>query len=94
MPNNLYEKLGLTSEASNELIRKTYLQLARKYHPDHNLADETTEIFKEKTEAYQILRNPKTRAEYNDKINPEVFGEKEEPEDKEMFGDEGPVWGS
>ena len=96
---DLYEKLGLTSDASDEQIRKSYLQLARRYHPDHNHSEEATELFKEITEAYQILHNPKTRAEYNQTINLEVFGkeemfgEKEVLEDKEVFGEKGSVWG-
>ena len=50
-----YEVLGVPREASEDEIRKTYRQLARKYHPDVNPNDKSAEDkFKEINEAYDV----------------------------------------
>ncbi|NLU35674.1 MAG: molecular chaperone DnaJ [Clostridiales bacterium] len=61
-----YEILGLERGASEEDIKKAYRRLAKKYHPDLNPGDkEAEERFKEINEAYQVLSNPETRAQYD-----------------------------
>ncbi len=61
-----YEVLGLSKGASEEEIKKAYRQLAKKYHPDLNPGDKEAEArFKEINEAYQVLSNPETRAQYD-----------------------------
>jgi len=61
-----YEILGLERGASDEEIKKAYKKLAKKYHPDLNPGDkEAEEKFKEINEAYQVLSNPETRAQYD-----------------------------
>lgn len=53
---NYYETLGLSSNASQGEIRKAYLNLARRYHPDKNPGNlEAEERFKEIAEAYDAL---------------------------------------
>lgn len=69
-----YEILGVKKDASQEEIKKAYRRLARKYHPDVNPNDKTAEQkFKEINEAYEVLGDPKKRAEY-DQFGKTPFG--------------------
>ena len=55
-----YQTLGISSEASDEEIKKAYKELAMKWHPDRNQGDKGAENrFKEINEAYQILKDGK-----------------------------------
>jgi molecular chaperone DnaJ len=61
-----YVVLGVDRGASAEQIKKSYRQLAIKYHPDKNPDNkEAEELFKEASEAYQILSNPESRERYD-----------------------------
>lgn len=61
-----YDILGVKKDTSIEGIKRAYRRLARKYHPDLNPGDKATEQrFKEINEAYEVLGNPKKRAEYD-----------------------------
>ena len=61
-----YEVLGIGKSASDDEIKKAYRSLAKKYHPDLNPGDEEAESsFKEVSEAYQVLSNAETRAQYD-----------------------------
>jgi molecular chaperone DnaJ len=64
---DLYKILGVSKEASQEEIRRSYRKLARKYHPDANPDDpRAEERFKEIQHAYEILSNPEKRREYDE----------------------------
>ena len=61
-----YEVLGLSREASDAEIKKSYRRLARDHHPDANPNDSGAEDrFKELTEAYEVLSNPEARRAYD-----------------------------
>jgi molecular chaperone DnaJ len=61
-----YQKLGISKDASQNEIKKAYRKLARKYHPDLNPGDKTSEEkFKEINEAYAVLGDPQKRAEHD-----------------------------
>src|ERR1043165_9794886 len=61
-----YETLGVPRKADTEEIRKAYRKLARKYHPDLNPGDKSSEDrFKSVQEAYDILSDPKKRQMYD-----------------------------
>jgi len=61
-----YDILGVHKGASDDDIKKAYRKLAVKYHPDKNPGDKTAvEKFREATEAYEILKDPQKRAQYD-----------------------------
>jgi DnaJ-class molecular chaperone len=61
-----YKILEISSKATPEEIKKNYRKLAIKFHPDHNSGDPNCENkFKEITEAYAVLIDPKKRAQYD-----------------------------
>ena len=66
MVKDYYEILGVDRKASQEEIKKAFRKLARKYHPDLNPGDKTSEHkFKEINEAYEVLGDEKKRADYD-----------------------------
>jgi len=63
---DFYSVLGISKDASDEQIKKTYKKLAFKYHPDRNQGDKKSEEkFKEINEAYQILGDSERRSQYD-----------------------------
>ncbi|MGB9177029.1 MAG: J domain-containing protein [Methanoregula sp.] len=61
-----YETLGVKRDVSQDDLKKAFRQLARKYHPDLNKGSkEAEEKFKEINEAYQVLNDPRKKAEYD-----------------------------
>jgi molecular chaperone DnaJ len=66
MAKDYYQVLGVAKGAALPDIKKAYRKLARKYHPDLNPGDKTSEArFKEIQEAYAVLSDPKKRAQYD-----------------------------
>ena len=69
---DLYEKdfykiLGVNKTASDKEIKKKYRELAHKLHPDRNAGNKKLEEeFKAVSEAYEILSDDKSRAEYDE----------------------------
>jgi molecular chaperone DnaJ len=62
-----YKTLGVPKTATAAEIKKSYRELARKYHPDANKGSaDAEERFKEITEAYNVLSDEKQRKEYDD----------------------------
>ena len=65
MSKDYYDALGVARDASSEDIRKAYRKMARKYHPDVNKSPDAERKFKEVTEAYEVLRDPQKKANYD-----------------------------
>lgn len=65
MDKNYYVLMGVSEDASDKDIKMAYRKLARKYHPDISKEPNAEERFKEVGEAYEVLRDPIKRAEYD-----------------------------
>jgi curved DNA-binding protein len=60
-----YAVLGVERGVSQEEIQRAYRKLARKHHPDVDKSPDATDRFKQITEAYEVLKDPKKRARYD-----------------------------
>ena len=61
-----YDVLGVTRDASDEELKKSYRKLAMQHHPDRNPGDKAAEHrFKEISEAYDVLKDEQKRAAYD-----------------------------
>src|SRR3989338_9301369 len=61
-----YKILNARENASVDEIKKSYRELAKKYHPDANPNNKSAEEkFKEISEAYYVLSDEKKRREYD-----------------------------
>src|SRR5450755_5011601 len=63
---DFYELLGVSRKANAKEIRAAFRKLARKYHPDLNPGDKSSEEkFKQLQEAYDVLSDAKKRQMYD-----------------------------
>jgi molecular chaperone DnaJ len=66
VPRDPYEVLGVSRDATDQQVKKSFRQLARELHPDVNAHDpDAGEKFKEAAEAYEILSDAERRATYD-----------------------------
>ena len=67
MTPDYYTLLGVAPGAEDEIIRAAYLVLAKRYHPDTATAasPHNVEKFRLIAEAYEVLRDPRRRANYD-----------------------------
>jgi len=61
-----YKILGVSKDATEQEIKKSYRKIAMQYHPDRNPGNkDSEEKFKIASEAYEVLRDPEKREIYN-----------------------------
>jgi DnaJ-class molecular chaperone len=64
--NDYYAALGVKRAASPEEIKRAYRRMVFRYHPDRNPGnDEAAEKFKQILDAYNVLSDAVSRAEYD-----------------------------
>ena len=70
---NCYELLGVSPSANNAELRKAFLQLSKRLHPDTTSLprEEATRKFQNVCEAYDLLSDPILRANYDLRIEKE-----------------------
>lgn len=77
---NYYEILEVSKNASDEIIKKAYITLAKKYHPDMQSTEEGKKQAESKmiqiNEAYEVLKDKEKRAEYDEKLEQEENNKK------------------
>jgi hypothetical protein len=68
---NHYEELGVPRDADAEAIRTAWRALAKEVHPDLSESDgsEAREAFLRLQEAYDVLRDPERRAQYDRELD-------------------------
>lgn len=84
---NLYERLGVKPKSTQEEIKSKYYELAKTYHPDTIHDDKEKEqaekVMAAINAAYDVLKDPKTRREYDDSLQnhpfPFMYREQEQP---------------
>ena len=60
-----YEVLGVSRNASDDELKKSFRRLAKQYHPDANKEQGAETRFIEINEAYEVLSDPQKRAAYD-----------------------------
>ncbi|MCL9684679.1 DnaJ C-terminal domain-containing protein [Legionella maioricensis] len=73
MEKDYYKIMGVSQDASEKDIKMAYRKLARKYHPDISKEPNAEEQFKEMGEAYEVLKDPVKRAEYDQYLKNREF---------------------
>jgi DNA-binding response OmpR family regulator/tetratricopeptide (TPR) repeat protein len=76
MDSNYFEALGISRESSAGEVRRAYYKMAKEYHPDRflgsglskEMSTKVREMFQYITQAYTVLSNPETCADYLEEL--------------------------
>lgn len=80
MNKNYYDILQINKNASPEIIEKAYKTLAKKYHPDLQPEEnkkQAEEILKDINEAYEVLSNSISKADYDNSLKENYISEED-----------------
>ena len=82
-----YDILGIPNKASDDDIKRAYLNLAKKYHPDHNPHNRSiaSRRFQAILEAYNALKTREKRAMYNRKLRIAAQNDNRKPTGNSFF---------
>ena len=71
---NYYKILNVDKNATEQEIKKAYRKLALKWHPDKHVInkDIATQKFKDITKAYEVLKDSRSRYNYDNEINQNI----------------------
>ena len=71
---NYYQILKVSEQATDEEIKSSYKKLVKQYHPDLYAGDKdfAEQKIKEINEAYDMLSNPDSKAEYDEYLHPKI----------------------
>lgn len=61
----LYNTLGVKPDATDDEIKRSYRNLAKKYHPDKCKDDNANDMIQKINEAYEVLSDPNKRKIYD-----------------------------
>lgn len=70
---NLYNILVVSPTATTEEIKKAYRSLAMRHHPDRSTHPDAEIRFNKIKTAYELLSDPKKRAEYNQSLSNRII---------------------
>ena len=65
MGKDYYKTLGVDKNASDDEIKKAYRKMALRFHPDKNKEPGAEDMFKEISEAYEVLSDRDKRAAFD-----------------------------
>lgn len=72
---NHFEILGIPRTANEQQVKEAYFRLAKRFHPDthhdatlSDLVDKLEAVFIRLGEAYETLKNPRTRGDYEERL--------------------------
>lgn len=66
-----YSVLGVKRDATKQEIKKSFISLSKKYHPDKTTSkskSNSDEKYAEIINAYEVLKDPKKKQEYDDSL--------------------------
>jgi DnaJ-class molecular chaperone len=75
LSNSYYDILQIKQDASNDEIKRSFRNLALKYHPDKNKSADSKEKFLRIVEAYEVLSDESSRKKYDLLFQSERNGE-------------------
>lgn len=64
-PKGYYAELGINPDAAAHLIKQSYREQAKIWHPDYNDSEEALEKFQKISVAYEIIQDDRTRLIYD-----------------------------
>lgn len=60
-----YQTLGVAKTATQDEVQRAYRKLAKQHHPDTNKSPDAEKKIKEINEAYEVLKDPDKRQQYD-----------------------------